>query len=86
MQCGGGDGGGGEELSQAHPQLDHGGKGLRGRRLPCLGRALGGHCHCLRLAVCWALLGDRGPSGQPVPKLICTETLLERSGERGHVI
>lgn len=39
LQCGGGDGGGGEELSQAHPQLDHGGKGVRGRRLPCPGRA-----------------------------------------------
>lgn len=30
LQCGGGDGGGGEKLSQAHPQLDHCGKRVRG--------------------------------------------------------
>lgn len=30
LQYGGGDGGGGEKLSEAHPQLDHSGKRVKG--------------------------------------------------------
>ena len=66
LHRGGGDRGGGEELSQAHPQLDHGGKRMGVEGADSWEGRRGRRGSRPRLALCWALWGAEGfLVGQP---------------------